>query len=184
VETADGDEQFGVVLVDFAAGAEGARARAALADGGMAPEPPERPASLTNVARVEAVPHLVAGLLVALAAVAAAHALVSSVRRRAGDLALLRTFGFVDRQVRSTIAWQATTLATVGLLVGIPAGFVAGRAAWRVVAGRLGVALHAPAPVSATLLTVAGALAVVNAIAVVAARGAVRAPLHASLRTE
>ena len=35
---------------------------------------------------------------------------------------MLKTLGFDRGQVRMTVAWQATTVAGIGLLVGIPLG--------------------------------------------------------------
>jgi ABC-type lipoprotein release transport system permease subunit len=42
--------------------------------------------------------------------------------RRKRDFAVLRTVGVVDRQVSATVAWQASTLAVVGLVLGVPLG--------------------------------------------------------------
>ena len=53
-------------------------------------------------------------------------ALVSSLRRRRRELAVLKTLGFSRRQVRATVAWQASTVAAVGLVVGIPLGLLVG----------------------------------------------------------
>jgi ABC-type lipoprotein release transport system permease subunit len=39
------------------------------------------------------------------------HTLLTSVRRRRRDLAILKTIGFVGRHVRATVAWQATAIA-------------------------------------------------------------------------
>ena len=57
---------------------------------------------------------------------------------------MLKTLGFERRQVRATLAWQATTLAIVGLVVGIPIGVVVGNLVWRSVASSLGIS---PTPV-------------------------------------
>ena len=64
---------------------------------------------------------------------------MTSVRRRRRELALLKTIGFGRRQVSATVAWQATTLAFVGLVVGIPIGLLLGRLVWQRVADGLGV---------------------------------------------
>ena len=119
-----------------------------------------------------------------LALLAVGHALVTSVRRRRRELAVLKTLGFDRRQIRATIAWQATTLATVGLIIGIPAGIIIGNLVWRLVANGLGVATTATIPTLAILLTVAGALAVVNLIAFFPARAAAQTRPAVVLRSE
>ena len=63
----------------------------------------------------------------ALGAIAAlALTLLASVRQRRRDLALLKTMGFVRRQLAASVAWQATVAAMVGIVVGLPLGVVDG----------------------------------------------------------
>ena len=93
---------------------------------------------MSNLELLEAVPWALAVFLGALAATALVHVLVTTVGRRRRDLAVLRTLGFVDSQISSMLAWQATTFAAVGLVVGIPLGVVAGRGAWNLVANSIG----------------------------------------------
>src|SRR5204862_5563451 len=52
-----------------------------------------RPTDLVNFGRVEGLPLVLAGLLGGLAAAVMAHVLVTSVRRRRRDLAILKTLG-------------------------------------------------------------------------------------------
>src|SRR5439155_7482485 len=73
----------------------------------------EKPVDLVNFGRVQSLPVLLAALLGTLAVATLAHLLVTSIRRRRRDLAVLKTLGFSSGQVRSTVAWQATTLASV-----------------------------------------------------------------------
>lgn len=125
-----------------------------------------------------------AALLAALALLAVGHALVTAVRRRGRELALLRTLGFDRRQVRATVAWQAVTLATIGLVVGIPVGVIVGSYAWRVVADGLGVTTSATIPALAIVLTIPCALVLVNLIGWFAARRAVRSRPAVALASE
>ena len=76
---------------------------------------------------MKALPRALAAFLAVLAALAVVHALVSTVRMRRQDLAVLRTLGFERRQLGSTLVWQATTIGVVGLAVGVPLGLVVGR---------------------------------------------------------
>ena len=98
--------------------------------------PARLPADVNNLKLVEGLPRALAAFLAALAALALVHTLVTTVRRRRHDLAVLRTLGFVGSQVSATVAWQATTFVVVGLVVGIPLGVAAGRTAWSLVADR------------------------------------------------
>ena len=87
----------------------------------------QTPTDLLNFGGVAAMPALLGALLSALALVTITHLLISSVRRRRRDLAVLRTIGFTRRQVRAAVAWQAATLMAVALALGIPAGLICGR---------------------------------------------------------
>jgi putative ABC transport system permease protein len=87
-----------------------------------------------------------------------AHALISSVRRRRRDLAILKTLGFVRRQISTTVAWQATTFAMAAVLVGLPLGIVAGRWGWRLTAEQLGVAATPITPPMTLLAIAVGAI--------------------------
>src|SRR5262249_57244033 len=90
-----------------------------------------------------------AAIIFAAAAVAAlAHALLVSMRRRRRELAILKTLGFTRRQVAATLAWQATAIAVVAVIVGLPVGILAGRWAWNLFADQLGVL---PEPVTPAL---------------------------------
>lgn len=108
---------------------------------------PRLPSDVNNLDQVAGLPRASAVFLAGLAFLALTHALVTTVRRRRQDLAVLRTVGFVGRQVSATVAWQATTFAVGGLAVGVPLGVVAGRAAWGVVANGIGVADNPATPV-------------------------------------
>jgi putative ABC transport system permease protein len=111
-----------------------------------------------------------------------AHAVVTTIHRRRGELALLKVLGFTQGQVRATVAWQTTVLATVGLLVGIPLGLVVGRIAWQLVADGLGVTAVIRSPATWLLVVVPLALLVVNLIAVLPARAASRTRPAVALR--
>ncbi len=140
------------------------------------------PSEVTNLRLVRSIPNAMIAVLALFAALAAAHALVTTVRRRRQDLAVLRTLGFVGRQLTSTLVAQATALALVGLAVGGPLGVVVGRLAWRAVAGDLGV-VDTPANPLPTLAAVAVlALVVVNLAALRPARRARRIPAASVLR--
>jgi ABC-type lipoprotein release transport system permease subunit len=145
--------------------------------------PAERPASITSLARIADVPVVLSGLLVLLAVGTLAHTLVTATRRRRRDLAVLKTLGFIRPQVRGTLAWQATTLAAVALLIGLPTGIAAGRWGWRIFAGQLGVLPDPMVPPLAIFIAVPAALFLVNVVAALPGQAAARtqpAPLLSS----
>jgi hypothetical protein len=120
---------------------------------------------ISDLQRVGYLPGLLAALVAVLALGTVTHALVSSIRRRRRDLAVLKTLGFLRRQVSATVAWQATAFATAAILVGLPVGVAVGRWAWQLVAVQLGV-VPEPVVLSLDVLAVAGgALLAANLIA-------------------
>ncbi len=144
----------------------------------------DRPANVVSLASIAGLPVALSGLLALIAAGTLAHMLASSTRRRRRDLAILKTLGFVRRQVRHAIAWQATTIAAIALLIGLPAGIAGGRWAWRVFAGQLGVLPEPAVPLTTILIAIPAALALANLIAAAPARAAARTQSATILRTE
>lgn len=120
-----------------------------------------------NLRQVEKLPLVLAGLMGVLAVGVLAHALVSAVRARRRDLAVLMTLGFLRRQVGMTVAWQATTIAALTLLAGIPLGIAAGRWAWRLFAEELGVLPEAATSLWSLFLVVLTTFVLANLVAAV-----------------
>lgn len=149
-----------------------------------APTHPIVPVEIDRIRKVDWIPATLAGLLALLALIAIGHALVTTVRRRRHDLAILRTIGFTPHQARSTIAWQATLLAAIGLAGGIPLGIIVGRAAWTITAESLGVATINAIPTVALLIVIPSALIAANALAYTPAHTAARINPAAALRSE
>jgi ABC-type lipoprotein release transport system permease subunit len=143
-----------------------------------------KPTDIVNFGRVESTPYLLGAILAALSVATLAHLLVSAVRRRGRDLAILKTLGFVRGQVRSTVAWQATTLVALALLIGVPLGIAVGRWSWTLFANGLGVVAVPRVPAVAIALTVAAALVVANLIAAAPAQLAARTRPALVLRSE
>jgi ABC-type lipoprotein release transport system permease subunit len=133
---------------------------------------PEKPNDLVNFGRVQNFPLYLAVLVALMAAATLAHVLVTSIRRRRRDLAILKTLGLQTRQLASTVAWQATTLALVALVIGVPVGVAGGRWIWTSFAQGLGI-LPAPAiPIGAMLVTIPATLLLANVIAFLPGRAA------------
>jgi ABC-type antimicrobial peptide transport system permease subunit len=104
-------------------------------------------------------------VLAVLAAVTLAHVLLTGVRRRRRDLAVLKTLGLTRGQLLRVVSCQASALAAVALLVGLPLGALAGQWSWAVFAGSAGVMRHADIPVALVLLAIPVALLLANLIA-------------------
>ena len=143
-----------------------------------------KPADISNFARVRGTPLALAGAFAFLAAATLGHTLVTSVRRRRRDLAVMKTIGFVRRQVSATVAWQAVTVAVMALVFGLPIGVAAGRWAWRTFADQLGVPLDPHVPLVPTLLAIPVTIVVANLIAAFPARTAGRTRPAIALRAE
>jgi hypothetical protein len=86
--------------------------------------------------------------------------------------------------VSATVGWQATTVAVIASVIGIPLGVVLGRFAWSTVAHRLGIVNELVTPWLAVLLAVPLALALANLAAAIPARLGVRMRPGQELRAE
>ncbi len=148
------------------------------------PTIPSPPVEVARIHQIDWLPTTLAVVVSVLAGIAVAHALITSVHRRRHELAVLKTLGFQRRQLRTTIAWQATTLATTGLVIGIPAGLITGRLIWRVIATHLGVVNTPTIPSVALTLVVPATIVLVNLIAFAPARTAAHTRAAVALRTQ
>jgi len=135
---------------------------------------PITPTSLVNFGEAVDFPLIFGAMLAVFGAATLAHLLVVSVSRRRREMGLLKVLGFVKRQVASIVTWQATTVAVVGVIFGVPLGVIAGQAVWRTFANNLGAVPFAVVPVWLLAVLVAGVLAVANLIAVAPALVATR----------
>lgn len=177
-------------MVRFAPGADRERVIDALAPffGRTADEfregPRDTPADIVSFGRVQNLPLILGVILGVVAAATLAHTMATSVRRRRRDLAILKTLGFERRQIRATVAWQATALTLVATSIAIPAGIALGRWTWQLLANQISVVPQAVVPA----LLIAGmgmaALILANAIAAIPGRTAARLQPALILRTE
>jgi ABC-type lipoprotein release transport system permease subunit len=137
-----------------------------------------------TLGRLSRMPLLLAALLALLSLGTLVHALVTTIRRRRHDLAILKTVGFVRRQVWSTVAWQATTLAFVSAAAGVPLGIAAGRWGWHLFTDRLGMVPVTRVPWLAVVVVLPAVLLLANAVAYVPGRLAGRLRPATVLRSE
>jgi ABC-type antimicrobial peptide transport system permease subunit len=104
------------------------------------------PFDISNYARIQGVPQLLALVLAVLGVGVLVQLMIVWVQRRRRDIAILKTIGFVQRQVLALVAWQAGTFAAISLVIGIPLGILAGRAAWALFANELGIGTSSVVP--------------------------------------
>lgn len=174
-----------VVLLRLRGGPAGAK----LLDGLAEARPgniylPVKPSDLADLERVGGLPSVVAGLLAVMAVATMTHTLTTSVRQRRRDLAILKMLGFVRGQVAATVAWQASVVAGLAVVLGLPLGVAAGRWSWQLFADRLGVPPQPALPALAVVLLVPATLLLANVIAVVPGRAAARTRSTVVLRAE
>jgi ABC-type antimicrobial peptide transport system permease subunit len=122
--------------------------------------------------------------VVVLGVATVGNTLIVSVRRRRRDLAILKTVGFVRRQVAGVVAWQASSIGVVALLVGLPVGIAVGRWAWDAVANGLGSSAPTIVPALALAAVVPCVLVVANLIAAAPGWSAARVPPVTAMRAE
>jgi ABC-type antimicrobial peptide transport system permease subunit len=144
----------------------------------------QRPGDIKNYAAIRETPLALAAALAVLAVGTLAHVLLTGVRRRRHDLALLKTLGFTRFQVQGVVAWQGTALAAAALAAGIPLGIIAGRLAWAVFANAAGVASQATVDLPLVLLAIPVTLLLANVIAAWPGWTAARLRPATVLRTE
>jgi len=144
----------------------------------------QRPAEIRNYASVRDVPLALGAVLAALAVATFAHVLLTSVRRRRRDLAVLKTLGLTRAQVLRLVAWQATAMAAAALLAGLPLGVIAGRLAWAFFANAAGVAAQPDVPLPLILLAIPATLLLANLIATSPGWTAARVRPAVALRAE
>lgn len=137
-----------------------------------------------NFGRVQDLPLLLGGSLGLLALLTIVHLLMTSVRRRRRDFAILRTIGFTRGQTHRTVTWQAGTLVGAALVIGMPLGIVCGRLTWQAFSHQLGIQPVVDIPLLTFMALVPAALALAVAIAAWPARSAARARPGEALRSE
>ena len=136
-----------------------------------------------NVSDIRGTPLLLGAALAVALVVGLGLAITASVRDRRRELAVLRALGFTTRGLYATVVTQAIVMITVGLVVGVPLGILAGQVGWRAFAERLGVVPRADLPVFWLAVVVATGLALALLAAAAPARAAARIAPSAALRS-
>ncbi len=143
-----------------------------------------RPAEIVNYRTMGTTPAILGGGLALGAVVALALTLVASVRRRRRELALLKTLGFVRRQLASAVAWQSSIAVAIGVAIGVPIGVVLGRVLWNLFAHEIDAVPVPSVPGLVIVLIVVGALVLANVVAAIPGRMAAGTSTALVLREE
>ena len=146
--------------------------------------PVERPAQIVDYRSLGNTPIELGAVLSGGALVALGLILLTSVRRRRRDIALLKALGFSRRQVIATIAVQSTIAVGLGAVVGLPLGILVGRTLWDLFANSIHAIPHVVVPTATLLIIAAVALVMANVIAALPARLAAQTSPAILLRAE
>jgi putative ABC transport system permease protein len=144
----------------------------------------DAPDPLLKLDAIDAVPAAVVGLASATATVVLAHVLLTAIRARRRDFAILRVLGFSRTQTIRVVGWQVSTYVVVAVAIGVPVGVVVGRFVWRAYARGLGVVPESATPWRTLAFTVAAALLAAAFVAAPAAWRAARTRPAVHLRSE
>jgi ABC-type lipoprotein release transport system permease subunit len=144
----------------------------------------QRPAQIINYGSLGSTPVVLGAALALGAVVAMGLTLITSVRRRRRELALLKILGFTRRQVAAAISWQSSVATAIGTAVGVPLGIVLGRYLWDLFAHEIYAVPSPDVPIWSVLFVIAGALVLANVVAAIPGRVAARTPTALLLRAE
>jgi hypothetical protein len=145
---------------------------------------PQEPTELVNFGEVVNFPLLFGVALSLFGAATMVHLLLVSVNRRRTEAGLLKVLGFVRHQVAAVVGWQATAVALVGIVAGVPLGIAAGKIAWRLFATNFGVVPVSVVPAALLAVLACGVLVAANVLAAVPAWLAARSRPAQLLRAE
>ena len=173
-EQADQVAQFGRASASFCAGVQQSTCFVTT----------QQPFDIGNYARIQDIPQILAVVLAVMGAAVLAQLVILWVRVRRREIAILKTLGFVRRQVVALFAWQASTLAVFSLLVGVPLGIAAGRTAWALFANELGIGTSSLVPGTRIALLIPAVLLIALVVAAVPAWSASRRRPGTALRSE
>jgi FtsX-like permease family len=142
------------------------------------------PGYIASYGNVEKTPLVLAGMLTLLGIGVLAHLLVTSVRARSRELAVLKTLGCTRNQLLIMVVWQALLLTAIALTVGLTAGVLLGRAAWTHFAVGLGLPPVVNIPAAQLAAIIAIGLTLAAFIASIPARAATQVVPAQMLRAE
>jgi ABC-type lipoprotein release transport system permease subunit len=168
--------------VNLFADASSEAGRAALEGVGFSDAVP--PPSVARLEQAGSIPWFLAGFLCLLGAAGLLHELVTTVRRRRHDLAVVRALGLTRRRSAAAVTWQAVFTALAGGLAGLVLGGIIGPLVWRSIAEDLGVLVSTSLPLVAGALVLLAVMGVAVVLALPPRWRAERLSLARVLRAE
>jgi hypothetical protein len=147
-------------------------------------EPVSVPPELTNLEDLSQLPIVLGGFLAVLGLAALSYVLVVSGRSRRAEFAVYKALGLDEKMSRRIVYFQASVIATIGLVLGVPLGIIIGRWGWSAVATRVPMVDIPPLSIVVVVLAVPIVLAASTAVAVWPARRVARAKPAEALRSE
>ncbi|GAY08629.1 FtsX-like permease family protein [Pseudonocardia sp. N23] len=141
------------------------------------------PTAVANLADLVTLPELLALVLAVVAGSGLAHALLTSGRRHAREVAVLSVLGATPGQVRATLAVMAATTVLPALVVGVPLGLGAARVLWWQLATATGVAGDLAVPGRLLFVIVPAVLVAALLLSLAPAARAARTPPAVALAT-
>jgi ABC-type lipoprotein release transport system permease subunit len=142
------------------------------------------PSAISGLLRVRSIPFVLAGLLAMLAVLTITHTLLTSLRARRRDLAVVRALGAAPSFVSRAVHWQATLVTFVPAIVGVPLGLIVGRQVFVALADNIGAVDQVDYPLLLVGAVLVAVVALANVVAIWPARKAVRWRPAAALATE
>ena len=137
-----------------------------------------------NLQSVDQLPIAFAALVVLLGIATLANTLITSIRRRRRDLAVLKTLGFTRRQITALVASQVTAFTLIAVAIGLPLGIAAGRLLWDLVASNINSVSPTLIPALAVAAIIPAALFIGLAVAATPAWSAARTAPAIVMRNE
>jgi hypothetical protein len=151
--------------------------------GGTYEVPTAVSSSVHNAGQLGGLPLALATGLAAAAVLSIGLTVLSSVRRRRQELALLKALGMTRGQLWRVVTWQTGLILGLAVAVGLPLGIAAGRWAWAAFAGSLGAVPVTEVPLATLGLGVLLLAAVGSLLTTIPAALAARTHSGALLRT-
>jgi FtsX-like permease family len=141
-------------------------------------------AAISNDAQMGDQP-LTLAVVLAIAMILSVWATVqASTRRRRRDLAMMKALGMTRRQVRAIVLWQSSTMLIIAAGLGLVLGWVVGHLVWTAFASSIGVLPVTVLPLGLVLLGLLILVIAGDALTVLPAESAARAPSASLLRSE
>ena len=95
------------------------------------------PPELTNLRDLSQLPIALGVFLAVLGFAALSYVLVVTGRSRRAEFAVYKALGLDEKMSRRIVYFQASVIAIVGLIIGVPLGVIAGRWGWSAVTARV-----------------------------------------------